>query len=123
MPFRREDTNSIQNEKNRLKIQAEMQRNRAKLEQQRAADDAAIGAIQKRRDRRAAERRAAERRRADLHASLTELTPDGMRERARRLGGDCTVTRRQPRGTVVTLLVPLRFPAERRTDTDEEIGA
>jgi signal transduction histidine kinase len=37
----------------------------------------------------------------------------GMRERARRLGGDCVVKRRQPRGTVVTVTVPLRFPAER----------
>jgi PAS domain S-box-containing protein len=46
----------------------------------------------------------------------------GMRERARRLGGDCTVTARTPRGTAVSLRVPLRFPAERRTNTDEEIG-
>jgi PAS domain S-box-containing protein len=37
----------------------------------------------------------------------------GMGERARRLGGECTVRRRAPRGTVVTLVVPLRFPAER----------
>jgi PAS domain S-box-containing protein len=37
----------------------------------------------------------------------------GMRERARRLGGDCTVRRRSPRGTIVTVSVPLRFPAER----------
>jgi signal transduction histidine kinase len=37
----------------------------------------------------------------------------GMRERARRLGGDCVVKRRQPRGTIVTVTVPLRFPAER----------
>ncbi len=36
----------------------------------------------------------------------------GMRERAFRLGGDCTVRRRQPRGTQVTVTVPLRFPAE-----------
>ncbi|HSN26598.1 MAG TPA: GAF domain-containing protein [Kofleriaceae bacterium] len=36
----------------------------------------------------------------------------GMRERAVRLGGDCTVRRRQPRGTQVTVTVPLRFPAE-----------
>jgi PAS domain S-box-containing protein len=37
----------------------------------------------------------------------------GMRERARRLGGDCVVRRRQPRGTIVAVTVPLRFPAER----------
>jgi PAS domain S-box-containing protein len=37
----------------------------------------------------------------------------GMRERARRLGGDCTIKRRSPRGTVVSVDVPLRFPAER----------
>lgn len=38
----------------------------------------------------------------------------GMGERARRLGGACTVKRRAPHGTVVTLVVPLRFPSERR---------
>jgi len=37
----------------------------------------------------------------------------GMRERARRLGGDCTIRRREPRGTIVALSVPLRFPSER----------
>ncbi|TMQ05144.1 MAG: GAF domain-containing protein [Deltaproteobacteria bacterium] len=37
----------------------------------------------------------------------------GMRERAWRLGGECTVKRRLPHGTVVTVVVPLRFPAER----------
>lgn len=37
----------------------------------------------------------------------------GMRERARRVGGDCTIRRREPQGTVVALSVPLRFPAER----------
>ena len=42
----------------------------------------------------------------------------GMRERARRCGGDCTIRRREPRGTVVALSVPLRFPSER-----EELGA
>ncbi|HEX3760216.1 MAG TPA: GAF domain-containing protein [Kofleriaceae bacterium] len=40
----------------------------------------------------------------------------GMRERAWRLGGECTVKRRVPRGTVVTVVVPLRFPAEHATD-------
>jgi PAS domain S-box-containing protein len=43
----------------------------------------------------------------------------GMRERARRCGGDCEVRRRSPRGTTVALSVPLRFPAER----DHELGA
>ncbi|HWO24723.1 MAG TPA: GAF domain-containing protein [Kofleriaceae bacterium] len=38
----------------------------------------------------------------------------GMGERARRLGGSCTVKRRAPRGTVVLLVMPLRFPSERR---------
>jgi signal transduction histidine kinase len=46
----------------------------------------------------------------------------GMRERARRLGGECEIRRREPRGTVVRVSVPLRFPAERRTDTDAPIG-
>jgi signal transduction histidine kinase len=36
----------------------------------------------------------------------------GMRERAWRLGGECTVRRRAPQGTVVTVVVPLRFPAD-----------
>jgi signal transduction histidine kinase/PAS domain-containing protein len=40
----------------------------------------------------------------------------GMRERAWRLGGECTVKRRSPHGTVVTVVVPLRFPAERIAD-------
>jgi PAS domain S-box-containing protein len=35
----------------------------------------------------------------------------GMRERARRLGGECVVSRREPKGTIVTLLVPIRKPA------------
>jgi PAS domain S-box-containing protein len=38
----------------------------------------------------------------------------GMGERARRLGGLCTVRRRGTHGTVVTVVMPLRFPAERR---------
>jgi len=38
----------------------------------------------------------------------------GMCERARRLGGVCTVKRRTPHGTVVTVVMPLRFPSERR---------
>ncbi|MBA3464744.1 MAG: GAF domain-containing protein [Deltaproteobacteria bacterium] len=36
----------------------------------------------------------------------------GMRERAKRLGGECIVQRREVGGTVVSLLVPLRFPAD-----------
>jgi signal transduction histidine kinase len=40
----------------------------------------------------------------------------GMRERAWRLGGECTVKRRVPHGTIVTVVVPLRFPAERQVD-------
>jgi PAS domain S-box-containing protein len=40
----------------------------------------------------------------------------GMRERAWRLGGECTVKRRMPHGTIVTVVVPLRFPAERLVD-------
>ena len=35
----------------------------------------------------------------------------GMRERARRLGGECLVSRRKPTGTVVALVVPIRKPA------------
>jgi PAS domain S-box-containing protein len=46
----------------------------------------------------------------------------GMRERARRLGGECEICGREPRGTLVSLRIPLRFPAERRTDADSEIG-
>jgi signal transduction histidine kinase len=42
----------------------------------------------------------------------------GMRERARRCGGDCTIRRRDPRGTIVTLSVPLRFPRA----SEEEIA-
>jgi PAS domain S-box-containing protein len=37
----------------------------------------------------------------------------GMRERARRLDGECVITRREPHGTLVSLTVPLRFPADR----------
>ena len=40
----------------------------------------------------------------------------GMRERAWRLGGECTVKRRLPHGTIVTVVVPLQFPAERLAD-------
>ena len=47
------------------------------------------------------------------HSSLGIL---GMAERARRLGGECTVRSGSPRGTVVTVLIPLRFPAERQAE-------
>jgi PAS domain S-box-containing protein len=57
---------------------------------------------------------------SDDGIGLPEIAPRGsslgllgMRERARRLGGDCAVKRRVPRGTIVTVTVPLRFPAER----------
>ena len=57
---------------------------------------------------------------ADDGIGMPEIAPRGsslgilgMRERALRLGGDCTVRRRSPRGTQVTVTVPLRFPAER----------
>ncbi len=63
---------------------------------------------------------------ADDGVGVPEIAPRssslgllGMRERARRAGGDCTIRRRQPHGTVVALSVPLRFPAER----DREVGA
>ena len=56
-------------------------------------------------------------------AHTTSLGLIGMRERARRLGGECEVRRRDPHGTLVTVTVPLRFPAERRTDADLPIGA
>jgi PAS domain S-box-containing protein len=35
----------------------------------------------------------------------------GMRERARSLGGDCVISRRDPKGTLVELTVPLANPA------------
>jgi signal transduction histidine kinase len=57
---------------------------------------------------------------ADDGVGVPEIAPRnatlgllGMRERARRFGGDCQVRRRAPRGTLVSLSVPLRFPAER----------
>jgi signal transduction histidine kinase len=45
----------------------------------------------------------------------------GMRERARRLGGDCEVRCGGNGGTIVALRVPLRFP-KRRTESDAGIG-
>jgi len=65
---------------------------------------------------------------ADDGVGVPEIAPRnsslgllGMRERARRAGGDCTVRRRVPHGTIVALTVPLRFPAAR--DEDHEMGA
>jgi signal transduction histidine kinase len=40
----------------------------------------------------------------------------GMGERARRLGGTCVVKRRAPRGTLVSVTIPLRFPADHLVD-------
>jgi hypothetical protein len=40
-----------------------------------------------------------------LRLSETSL---GMGERARRLGGECVVSQREPTGTLVSLRVPLR---------------
>ncbi len=45
----------------------------------------------------------------------------GMRERAKRLGGECIVQRREVGGTVVSLTVPLRFPADAPIETGEFI--
>jgi len=57
---------------------------------------------------------------ADDGVGVPEIAPRsatlgllGMRERARRVGGDCQIKRRSPRGTIVSVSVPLRFPAER----------
>src|SRR5262249_25114086 len=41
----------------------------------------------------------------------------GMRERAWRLGGEGTVKRPVPRGTLLTAVRPLRSPAERIADS------
>ncbi|MEO8845482.1 MAG: GAF domain-containing protein [Kofleriaceae bacterium] len=48
----------------------------------------------------------------DVGPRNTTLGILGMSERARRLGGDCTVKRQAPRGTVVSVVMPLRFPTE-----------
>lgn len=63
---------------------------------------------------------------ADDGVGVPEISPRasslgllGMRERARRCGGECAIRRRDPRGTLVTLTVPLRFPSEK----DREVGA
>lgn len=56
-------------------------------------------------------------------ADKTSLGLIGMRERARRRGGECEIRRVEPNGTLVAVSMPLRFPAERRTDADTPIGA
>jgi PAS domain S-box-containing protein len=48
----------------------------------------------------------------DINPRNSSLGILGMAERARRLGGECTVRSGTPRGTVVTVVIPLRFPAE-----------
>jgi signal transduction histidine kinase len=65
---------------------------------------------------------------ADDGVGVPEIAPRnsslgllGMRERARRVGGECTIRRREPQGTIVALSVPLRFPAEH--DRNHELGA
>jgi PAS domain S-box-containing protein len=67
---------------------------------------------------------------ADDGVGVPEIAPRnsslgllGMRERARRVGGECTIRRREPQGTIVALSVPLRFPAEHEHDRDHELGA
>jgi len=52
----------------------------------------------------------------DINPRNSSLGILGMGERARRLGGECTVRSRSPRGTIVTVLIPLRFPAERHAE-------
>ena len=45
----------------------------------------------------------------------------GMRERAKRIGGECIVQRREVGGTVVSLIVPLKFPADlARAESSED---
>jgi PAS domain S-box-containing protein len=63
---------------------------------------------------------------ADDGVGVPEIAPRastlgllGMSERARRCGGECTIRRREPRGTIVALTVPLRFPSE----IDRELGS
>ena len=65
---------------------------------------------------------------ADDGVGVPEISPRssslgllGMRERARRCGGECTIRRREPHGTIVALSVPLKFPSAR--EEDHELGA
>lgn len=55
----------------------------------------------------------------DSSARIGSLGLLGMRERAKRLGGECIVQRREVGGTVVSLIVPLRFPADTLLETGE----
>jgi signal transduction histidine kinase len=48
----------------------------------------------------------------DINPRNSSLGILGMAERARRLGGECTVRSGATRGTVVSVVIPLRFPAE-----------
>jgi signal transduction histidine kinase len=52
----------------------------------------------------------------DINPRNSSLGILGMAERARRLGGECTVRSGAVRGTVVTVVIPLRFPAERHAE-------
>jgi signal transduction histidine kinase len=52
----------------------------------------------------------------DINPRNSSLGILGMAERARRLGGECTVRSGASRGTVVTVVIPLRFPAERQAE-------
>ena len=65
---------------------------------------------------------------ADDGVGVPEISPRssslgllGMRERARRCGGECLIQRRKPHGTLVALSVPLKFPSE--GDRDHELRA
>jgi len=49
----------------------------------------------------------------DVRPRGTRLGIVGMRERALRMGGECTVKRRSPAGTLVSVVVPLRLSTER----------
>ncbi len=62
---------------------------------------------------------------ADDGIGLPEVAPRttklgilGMCERAWRLGGECSVKRRMPKGTVVTVTVPVEVPAERLAELE-----
>ena len=45
----------------------------------------------------------------------------GMRERAKQLGGECIIQRREAGGTVVSLTAPLRFPPEATVEPGLEV--
>ncbi|MEP6863558.1 MAG: GAF domain-containing protein [Deltaproteobacteria bacterium] len=52
----------------------------------------------------------------DINPRNSSLGILGMTERARRLGGECTVRSGASRGTIVTVVIPLRFPAEQHAE-------